>query len=112
MKMKRNKVLKNNKISADLEHRLTKLEDATKSLSDDVKNLNTEVTEKFTGISTAIDQTNQDLKALLDRKREHEAVKGFLSNTLKLSAAIFGFVSSIATFLWAVTQVINFYRGR
>ena len=103
--------MKRKKISADLEHRLTMVEDATKGLSDEVKTLNTEVNDKFNGISTAIDQTNKDLKTLLDRKQDHEAVKSFLTNFLKLSAGIFGFISSIATFMWAVTQVINFYKG-
>jgi hypothetical protein len=114
MKMKRNK------ISTSMEHRLTKVEDATRTLYDDIKVLSKATDEKIDSVkdyvtnnlSVAISQTNKDLQVLLDRKQEHEAVKSFLSNALKLSCAIFGFVSSIATFLWAVTQVINFYRGR
>ena len=111
MKMKRNKTIKSNRISADLEHRLTKVEDATKTLSDEVKTLGTETKENFTVISTSLDKTNKDLQVLLDRKQEKEAVKTFCTNFLKVSAAILGIVSSLATMIWAITQIINFFRN-
>jgi len=95
--------MKKQKTSNTIEHRLTRVEDTTKSLFDEIKLLKTELT-------SALEKTNSDLKILLDRKQEHEAVKSFLTSALKLSAAIFGFVGSIATFMWAATQVYAFFH--
>jgi len=110
--------MKRNKITADVEHRLTKVEEATKNLSDENKAMHKVTDDKIDEVKTyvtvdiakAIDETNKDLKTLLDRKQSQEAVKTFLTNFLKLSAAIFGLVSAIATGTWAVVQVIHFFK--
>lgn len=110
--------MKKNKITADVEHRLTKVEEATKNLSDENKAMHKVTDDKIdevknyvaTDIAKAIDETNKDLKTLLDRKQSQEAVKTFLTNFLKLSAALFGLGSAVATGSWAIIQVIHFFR--
>jgi cation diffusion facilitator CzcD-associated flavoprotein CzcO len=110
--------MKRNKITADVEHRLTKVEEAAKNLYDEIKAMNKVMDEKIDevkdyitkNLATAIDETNKDLKILLDRKESQEAVKLFLTNFLRLSVGIFGLVSAMATGTWAVTQIIHFFR--
>jgi Flp pilus assembly protein TadB len=111
--------MRRNKITADVEHRLTKVEEATRNLSNENKAMHKVTDDKIDDIkayvtkdiAAAIDQTNADLKVLLDRKQSQEAVKQFLSNFLKLSIALFGLVSAIATGTWAVIQAVHFFKG-
>jgi Flp pilus assembly protein TadB len=110
--------MKRNKITADVEHRLTKVEEATKNLYDEIKAMNKIMDEKIDGmkeyitknLASAIDETNKDLKVLLDRKQSQEAIKLFLTNFLKLSIGIFGLVSAVATGTWAVVQILHFFK--
>lgn len=100
--------MKKRKPSVNIEHRLTKLEQESQSLytrlEDMSKNLDAKLEEIKKYVSNhlvhALEQTNADLKTLLDRKQEHEAVKTFLTHLLKFSG-------SIAALSWATIEVIK-----
>ena len=99
--MKKNKIIKRSKPSATVEHRLTKLEEGLDSVKKDVEDIMLNVTNH---IPTSIAKVQTDLQTLIDRKKESEAVKTFLSHSLKLTWTFAGIV-------WILLQVIEHFSG-
>ena len=101
--MKKSKVIRKNKISENLEHRLTKVEEGLKEVKADVSEIMINVTNHIPSSITAV---KLDLQTLLDRKREKEAVKDFLGHALKI-------VYLSAGVVWIALQVIeHFYTAK
>jgi hypothetical protein len=88
---------KRRKPSMNVEHRLTKLEDAYKTMNGKLDEIKNYVSNH---IVHALEDTNKDLKILLDRKQEADAVKAFLNNSVKLSV-------SLASVTWVVMQIFT-----
>lgn len=87
------------KPSANVEHRLTKLEEQYTAIDGKIDEIKTYVSNHLVH---KIDATKADLETLLDRKQAHDAVKNFLNNALKLSM-------SLATITWVILQVVNHF---
>lgn len=98
--MKKNKLVRKNKPSMSVEHRLTKLEEGLKGVKTDIAEVMLNVTNH---IPTSIKDVKADLKTLLDRKQSQEAIKTFLTNLLKLAG-------SVAVFTWAAIQIVSKFR--
>lgn len=89
--------MRKRKPSQSVEHRLTKLEDGLKSVDGKIDEIKTYVSNHLVH---ALEQTNADLKTLLDRKQTNDAVRNFLNNLVKASL-------SLATIVWVILQVVD-----
>lgn len=99
--MKKKKEIKRQKISVDVEHRLTKLEQGLEGVKKDIEEVMLNVTNH---IPTSIKEVKADLQTLLDRKKEKEAIREFLAHSLKL-------VWTIVGIMWILLQVIEHFYG-
>lgn len=95
--MKKNKTVRKNKPNMAVEHRLTKLEEGLENVRTDISEVMLNVTNH---IPTSIADVKNDLKTLLDRKQNQEAIKTFLTHLLKLAG-------SFAAFTWATVEIVS-----
>lgn len=99
--MKKKKEIKRQRVTAEVEHRLTKVEEGLVNVKKDIEEVMLNVTNH---IPTSIQAVKDDLKVLLDRKHVGDVVKAFATNFLKISCGI-------ATATWAVIQIIHAIKG-
>ena len=89
------------KPTADVEHRLTKLEEGQTAMDGKLDEIKKYVSNHLVH---ALEQTNADLKILLNRKQNYDAVRGFLGHLLQFSV-------SAASLVWITIQFSHFIGG-
>lgn len=94
------------------EHRLTKLEEETKTIfvhlqelakstGDDIAEIKSYVSNH---IMHSLEKTNADLKVLLERKQSYDAVKDFLHKCVQVSV-------SLAALIWTCAQIMMIWKN-